>query len=65
MFFCGKFADSAQRKKRSVSLNKFTERYNILLISLPKIVVGEVLRFVGQKSQMNENSADFFLACTE
>lgn len=27
---CGKLADSAQRKGRAVSLNKFTERYKQL-----------------------------------
>lgn len=41
---CGEFSDSAWGKRRPVSLNKFTERYNSLLISLPKIVVAELPR---------------------
>lgn len=47
---CGKFADSKQRSSNPVSLNKFTERYNFLLISLPKIVVGEALRSIPEVS---------------
>lgn len=46
----GKFLDSARRKRRLVSLNKFTERYNLFLISLPKIVVGELLRSIPEVS---------------
>lgn len=48
MCVCDKFADSAQRKR--VSLNKFTERYKFLLISLPKRVVGEVPRSIPEVS---------------
>lgn len=42
----GPSMDNAWRNRRPVSLNKLIERYNLLLISLPKIVVGELPRSV-------------------
>lgn len=46
----GKFSYSAWRKRRPVSLNKFTEGYNSLLISLPKILLGELLSSIPEVS---------------
>lgn len=58
----GKFSDRAQRKRRPVSLNKLTERYNSLLISLPNIVVGEPLRSAPEDSDEQESH---WFACME